>query len=107
MRKSFDSPQALAREHLEFDAFAGHDCLKRRATCWDPRGNLLLVDARDPTNLVLYSMAQVAKLAGIAVNGNTLYAATDDGMSVFLYAVRDLAELHIQRHGSIRDQATA
>lgn len=24
MRKSFDSPQALVREHLELDAFAGH-----------------------------------------------------------------------------------
>jgi hypothetical protein len=49
----------------------------------DPRGQLLLVDARDPANLGLYSMGFVAKLAGLAVNGGTLYAATGDGLSTF------------------------
>ncbi len=49
----------------------------------DPRGQLMLVDARDPGNLGLFSMGFVAKLSGLAVNANTLYAATGDGLSVF------------------------
>ncbi len=49
----------------------------------DPRGQLLLVDARDPGNLGLFSMGYVAKLSGLAVNGGTLFAATGDGLSVF------------------------
>jgi hypothetical protein len=49
----------------------------------DPRGQLLLVDARDPGNLGLFSMGFVAKLSGLAVNGGTLYAATGDGLSTF------------------------
>jgi len=44
---------------------------------------LLLVDARDPGNLGLFSMGFVAKLSGLAVNGGTLYAATGDGLSLF------------------------
>ncbi|HYL34970.1 MAG TPA: hypothetical protein VEV17_03535 [Bryobacteraceae bacterium] len=43
----------------------------------------MLVDARDPTNLGLISMGYVPKLAGITVSGNTLYAATGDGLAVF------------------------
>ena len=43
----------------------------------------MLVDARDPSNLGLLSMGFVAKLSGLAVNANTLYAATGDGLSVF------------------------
>jgi hypothetical protein len=49
----------------------------------DPRGQLLLVDARDPGNLGLYSMGFVAKLSDVAANGGTLYAATGDGLSLF------------------------
>jgi hypothetical protein len=49
----------------------------------DPRGQLLLVDARDPGNLGLYSMGYVAKLAGVAAGGSTLYAATGDGLATF------------------------
>ena len=46
-------------------------------------GQLLLVDARDPGNLGLFSMGFAAKLSGLAVNGGTLYAATGDGLSLF------------------------
>ena len=49
----------------------------------DPRGQLLLVDARDPGNLGLFSMAYVAKLAGVTASGSTLYAATGDGLATF------------------------
>jgi hypothetical protein len=53
------------------------------ATGADPRGQLLLVDARDPTNLGLISMGYVAKLQGLSVSGDKLYAATGDGLSIF------------------------
>lgn len=49
----------------------------------DPRGQLLLVDARDPSNLGLIPMGFVAKLQGLAVSGDKIYAATGDGLSVF------------------------
>jgi hypothetical protein len=49
----------------------------------DPRGQLLLVDGRDPGNLGLYSMGYVAKLAGVTASGSTLYAATGDGLAPF------------------------
>jgi hypothetical protein len=49
----------------------------------DPRGQLLLVDARDPTNLGLISLGYVAKLAGVTVSGGNIYAATGDGLAIF------------------------
>jgi hypothetical protein len=49
----------------------------------DPNGQLLLVDARDPTNLGLITMGPVAKLQGVAVSADKIYAATGDGLSVF------------------------
>jgi hypothetical protein len=49
----------------------------------DPRGQILIVDVRDPSNIGLFSMGYVAKLSGLAVNGGTLYAATGDGLSLF------------------------
>ena len=49
----------------------------------DPRGQLLLVDARDTGNLGLISLGYVAKLAGVTVSGDKLYAATGDGLAVF------------------------
>jgi LVIVD repeat-containing protein len=49
----------------------------------DPSGQLLLVDARDPANLGLISMGPVAKLQGVSVSGDKLFAATGDGLSIF------------------------
>jgi hypothetical protein len=53
------------------------------ATGADPNGQLLLVDARDPTNIGLISMGPVAKLQGLSVSGDKLYAATGDGLTIF------------------------
>lgn len=49
----------------------------------DARGQLMLIDARDPANMGLISLGFVPKLAGITARGGILYAATGDGLLRF------------------------
>jgi len=46
-------------------------------------GQLGVVDATDPTNLQFLTMDSVTGLAGIAVSGSNLYAATGSGLNVY------------------------